>query len=404
MSVAALLDEIAEVGRDEVRGGYSRHLFDDADLALRAWFIARAEGLGLRVEADANANLWAWWDAPGDSAVITGSHLDSVPGGGAYDGPLGVVSALEAVRLLRASGFTPVRPLAVCVFAEEEGSRFNAPCLGSRLLAGELGLADLAERTDAAGRTFTEVWAGAGYDPARIGGDPERLRRIGAFVELHVEQGLDLEDRGEPLAVATAILAHGRWRATFTGEGNHAGTTPMAARRDPVVAAARGVLAVREVAAASGPLARGTVGRVAAIPGGSNVVASRAQLWIDVRDGEDDGVRAMVAQLTAELERVAADEGCGVEIVEESFSTRVDFDAALRDRISGVLGGIPAIPTGAGHDAGILSPYVPTAMLFVRNPTGVSHAPAEGARAADCEAGAVALAAVLRDLAGDADD
>ncbi len=402
MTVAGLLDEIAGIGRDPVHGGYSRHLFDAADLELRAWFRAKAEALGLRFEADGNANLWAWWDAPGESAVVTGSHLDSVPGGGAFDGPLGVLSALEAVRMLRAEGFTPARPIAVCVFAEEEGSRFNAPCLGSRLLSGELGLADLAERTDADGQSFADVWTGAGYDPERLGADPERLGRIGAFVELHVEQGLDLEHRGAPLAVATGILAHGRWRATFTGEGNHAGTTPMSARRDPVVAAAAGVLAVREIAAASGSLARGTVGRVAVVPGGSNVVASRAQLWIDVRDGDDDGVHAMVERIAEILARAAAEEGCDLELVQESFSTSVAFDPALRERIAGVLGGLPAIPTGAGHDAGILSPYLPTAMIFVRNPTGVSHAPAEGARIEDCEAGAAALAAVLRDLAGDA--
>ncbi len=402
MSVAALLAEIAGIGADPVRGGYSRHLFDDADLALRAWFVTKAEGLGLHVEADDNANLWAWWDAAGRDAVVTGSHLDSVPGGGAYDGPLGVVSALEAVRQLKDGGFAPARPLAVCVFAEEEGARFNAPCLGSRLLTGELGAADLAARTDAAGRTFAEVWAETGHDLERLGSDPERLGRIGAFVELHVEQGLDLEHRGEPIAVATAILAHGRWRATFTGEGNHAGTTPMGARRDPVVAAAGGVLAVREVAAASGSLARGTVGKVTVIPGGSNVVASRAQLWIDVRDEDDEGVRAMITRIADELTRVAGAEGCGVELVQESFTTRVRFDPALRERIAGVLGGVPAIPTGAGHDAGILSPYIPSAMIFVRNPSGVSHAPAEGAGDEDCEAGAVALAAVLRDLAGGA--
>lgn len=401
MTATALLAQIADIGRDPVRGGYSRHLFDDADLALREWFVERAAERGLRVERDGNGNLWAWWDA-GDlaaPAVVTGSHLDSVPGGGAYDGPLGVVSALAAVQALREERYRPRRPIAVCVFAEEEGARFNAPCLGSRLLVGELGLTDLADRVDARGTSFSEVWTAAGGDLERIGADPELLARVGVFVELHVEQGLDLAHRGAPVAVAEGILAHGRWRATFTGEGNHAGTTPMDSRHDPVVAVAQAVLAVRRVAASSGALLRGTVGRVEAVPGGSNVIASRAHAWVDVRAAHDHEVRAAIAELTAALGRIAADEGCEVELVEESFSPRVDFDPALRERLASLLGGAPVIPTGAGHDAGILSAHVPSAMLFVRNPTGVSHAPAESAEAADVEAGVEALAAVLRELA-----
>ena len=401
MTATELLAQIAEIGRDPVRGGYSRHLFDDADLALREWFAQRAAERGLRVEQDGNGNLWGWWDAgePAATAVVTGSHLDSVPGGGAYDGPLGVVSALAAVQTLREEGFRPSRPIAVCVFAEEEGSRFNAPCLGSRLLVGELGPPELAERVDAKGQRFTEVWASAGGDVDRLGADPARLARIGVFVELHVEQGLDLAHRGAPVAVAEGILAHGRWRATFTGEGNHAGTTPMDRRRDPVVAAAEAVLAVRRIAA--GRRVRGTVGRVEAIPGGSNVIASRAHAWVDVRAAQDAEVREAVAALGVELDRIAQAEGCDVELVEESFSPRVDFDPALRERLAGLLGGVPVIPTGAGHDAGILSAHVPSAMLFVRNPTGVSHAPAEGAEAVDVDAGVAALTAVLRALAGE---
>src|SRR5579862_563309 len=145
------LAEIADIGRDTVRGGYSRHLFDDADRQLREWFVARAAGIGLDVDYDRNGNIWAWWGPPGPGALVTGSHLDSVPGGGAFDGPLGVVSALDAVDLLRASGFIPARPLAVVVFGEEEGGRFGVPCLGSRLLTGTLA-ADAALRlTDADG-------------------------------------------------------------------------------------------------------------------------------------------------------------------------------------------------------------------------------------------------------------
>jgi len=409
--VVDLLAEIADVGRDPVRGGYSRHVFEPAELELRAWFTGRAAALGLSVEPDRNGNIWAHWGEPGPGTVGTGSHLDSVPGGGPLDGPLGVASALSAVARLRERGFVPARPVAVIAFAEEEGSRFGLACLGSKLMTGALKPAAVAALADADGVTFAQAAAAAGLEPAGIGRDDERLASLGAFVELHVEQGRALADLGAPVAVASAILAHGRWRVTFTGEGNHAGATPMAGRRDPVVAASAAVLAAREIAAArddpaGGVNARATVGRFAAVPGGTNVIASRVDAWLDVRGDTDAACRALVAEITAAIQVAAGRYGCRAELTQESYVTEVAFDAGLRGRmrtlLAGVpeLGDVPVLATGAGHDAGVLAAELPTAMLFVRNPTGVSHAPAETASAADCGAGARALAAVLADLAG----
>jgi len=403
VTVTARLAEIAGIGRDADRGGYSRHLFDATDAPLRDWFHRRASALGLPVEEDGDANLWAWWGTPGDEAVATGSHLDSVPGGGAYDGPLGIAAAFEAVAQLQAEGFTPARPIAVCAFAEEEGSRFGLPCLGTRLLTGAAEPGTALARVDAAGTSLAEAWAASGRDVAAVGPDPDRLARLAAFIELHVEQGRDLEDRGIPVSTASAIIPHGRWRLEITGEGNHAGTTTMEQRADPVVAAARVVLAVQEAARARPP-ARGTIGKVTVVPGGTNVIASRVVAWLDLRADHDEDVRALFEAVLAGARAGVEAEGCTLEVYEESVTPRVDFDAALTARVAGALrpefGEVPAIPTGAGHDAGILSSVVPTAMLFVRNPTGVSHAPGEGARDADCEAGARALAATLRALAG----
>src|SRR3984957_19222815 len=144
--VVDLLAEIADVGRDPVRGGYSRHVFEPAELELRAWFTRRSAALGLTVQPDGNGNIWAYWGEPGPGTVGTGSHLDSVPGGGPLDGPLGVASALSAVARLKERGFTPARPVAVVAFAEEEGSRFGIACLGSKLLAGAGAPAPLAGR------------------------------------------------------------------------------------------------------------------------------------------------------------------------------------------------------------------------------------------------------------------
>ncbi|MFB2599351.1 allantoate amidohydrolase [Herbiconiux sp. P17] len=411
--VLAGLDEIAGIGADAARGGFSRHLWNGADLELREWFTARAAAVGLDVEADRNGNLWAWWGTPGPGAVVTGSHLDSVPGGGAYDGPLGVVSALDAVRRLRASGFQPTKPLAVVMFAEEEGSRFGVACLGSRLMTGVLDPSRARNLRDADGLSLAEAGAAAGFDVAGLGADPAALERIGLFIELHVEQGRGLIDLDAPVALASSVLAHGRWRLEFRGQGNHAGTTLMGDRRDPMIAAARAVEAVQQVALAM-PGARATVGRLEAVPGGTNVIASAVRVWLDARADSDDETRMLVA----EIERRAG----ATSFAEESWSGRVEFDAPLRERLRaqltadaaraavGIVSGsagdasvaallsIPVLATGAGHDAGVLAGVVPTAMLFVRNPTGISHAPEEFAELADCLAGTDALESVLRGL------
>jgi N-carbamoyl-L-amino-acid hydrolase len=403
--VMDLLAEIEDIGRDPVRGGYSRHVFEPAEMELRAWFTGRARALGLAVEVDRNGNVWAHWGARGTGTVAVGSHLDSVPGGGALDGPLGVASALSAVARLTAHGVTPSRPVAVIAFAEEEGSRFGIACLGSKLVTGVIS-ADAALRlTDADGTTLAEAAAAAGVDPAGIGRDDERLAELAVFVELHVEQGRALADTDAPVAVAASILAHGRWRLRFTGEGNHVGATPMAGRRDPMAAAAAAILAARAIATGhdrplSGENARSTVGRLVPVPGGTNVIASRVDAWLDVRGDTDAATRALLAEVLAAAERAAADHGCGLEVTEESYADAVTFDPALRDRLTRVLGRPPALATGAGHDAGVLAAALPTAMLFVRNPTGVSHSPFETAAADDCRAGVDALAAVLLDLAG----
>ncbi|MFT7841337.1 allantoate amidohydrolase [Saccharothrix sp. BKS2] len=388
------LADLADVGRDPRRGGYSRHGFDRAELELRAWFTEQARRRGLDVRPDRNGNLWAWWGEPGPGAVVTGSHLDSVPGGGAFDGPLGVVSALQAVDLLRARGFTPARPLAVVVFVEEEGGRFGVACLGSRLMTGAISAEAACALTDADGVTFGEAAHAAGFDPLRMGRDRRALSSIGAFVELHVEQGRGLE---VPVGLASSILAHGRWRLTFTGEGNHAGATLVEDRRDPMLPAAAAVLAARRAATGG---ARATVGRVVPNPGGTNVIASSVDVWLDARADDEPRTREVVEAVTAAAREAARDEGCEVVVREESWGGTVTFDAGLMAEVRAAIGAdTPALPTGAGHDAGVLAAHVPTAMLFVRNPTGVSHAPGEHAEPDDCAAGVVALATTLEHLA-----
>jgi beta-ureidopropionase / N-carbamoyl-L-amino-acid hydrolase len=396
-TVTSLLDSIADVGRDPVRGGYTRPVYSAAELDLRAWFSEQAGRRGLAVETDRNGILWAWWGEPQRGALVTGSHLDSVPGGGAFDGPLGVASALVAVDVLKARGVEPNRSLAVAVFPEEEGSRFGVACLGSRLLTGAIDADRARNLRDDDGNTLADVARRNGLDPRLLGRDEEALGRIGDFVELHVEQGRGLGEDGPAIAVGSSILGHGRWKLSVHGQGNHAGTTLMEDRQDPMVAAAQIVLAVRQVAAGRRD-ARATVGRLQPVPGGTNVIASRVDLWLDIRHPDDKVTAGLVEAIHGKAQKIAAFEGCTATLTEESFSGTVQFDPALQRQVGNALPGAPLLATGAGHDAGVLAGHAPSAMVFVRNPTGISHSPEEHVEDADADAGAEALADVLEAL------
>ena len=395
---------LAAIGRDPA-GGWTRLAWTDEDRAARSWFEAEAGARGLTVEPDPAGNLWAWWPGPGEAeeggVVAVGSHLDTVRRGGAYDGALGVVSGLVAVGELIARGVEPRRPVAVVAFADEEGGRFGVPTFGSRLLTGALDPPEVLGRSDQDGVTVAEAMAAAAIDPERAGADPARLGRLGAFVELHVEQGRGLADLGQPVALASAMWPHGRWRLTLTGEANHAGTTRLADRRDPMLGLAAAVLAAR--AAATELDAVATVGRVEVDPNSSNSVPGRVSAWLDARAAQDQTLDWLVTAFQTAVEDAAGRNGLTAELTPESRSPGVAFDADLTARLDARLraDGLepPALPTAAGHDAGALAAAVPTAMLFVRNPTGTSHSPAETAELADCLTGVQALASVIEDLA-----
>ncbi|MER5280298.1 allantoate amidohydrolase [Streptomyces sp. NPDC002809] len=398
---------LRNIGRNAESGGYRRYAWTGADADCRLWFRMQAEARGLDCEVDRNGNQWAWLGDPlaGD-AVVTGSHLDSVPDGGAFDGPLGVVSSFAALDELRRRGVEFTRPLAITNFGDEEGARFGLACVGSRLAAGQL-TAEAAHRLrDGDGITLPQAMEAAGYDPDAIGPDPERLARIGAFVELHVEQGRSLDVGGDPVGIASAIWPHGRWRFDFRGEANHAGTTRLVDRRDPMLTYAETVLAARREAELTGALA--TFGKIAVEPNGVNAIPSLVRGWLDSRAADQDTLDTVVAGIERAAREHAGRAGIDLDVVRESFTPVVEFQHALRDELGAILKGsairdtgrdVPVLGTGAGHDAGILSASVPTAMLFVRNPTGISHSPAEYAAEDDCVAGVIALADVLEGLA-----
>lgn len=430
VEVEAALGELSRIGAPEEAGsGWNRLAWTEAHLAARDWFADRARRLGLEVEDDAAGNRWAWWQPPGAAAspaIATGSHLDTVPDGGAFDGALGVVAGLSAVAALQAGRAELVRPVAVVAFADEEGVRFATPTFGSRVLTGALDAQALLDRRDDRGVTLGEALRAAGVDPARLGPEPERVARLAAVVELHVEQGRALADLGAPLAVGSRVWPRGRWRLRVHGESNHAGTTPMGRRRDASVVLAAAVTAARDAASRHGGVA--TVGHQRLSPNTPSAVPGFAEGLLDARAPDDAALEVITADWTTQVHAAATTARCETEVERVARSAGVDFDEGLRERLraAAVRAGAgepaqattaallespaqattaslresPAQATAAGHDAAALAAAgVPAGMLFVRNPTGVSHAPAEHAESSDVVAGVRALTAVLEDLA-----
>ena len=398
----AMWSTLAPVGRSAASGGYFRQPWASAEGELRSWFVEACAQRGLRVVGDGLGNLVGWWGEEHatrpDERLLTGSHLDSVLDGGAYDGPLGVVSALAAIDRLRERGVVPARPVGVSVFVEEEGSRFGLACLGSRLLTGATSWERARELRDRDGVALPDALEAAGL-PGPGPADPDLLAGVTTFVELHVEQGRALVDLGRAVGVASGIWPHGRYRFELTGTADHAGTTRMQDRADPMLTYAATALAADEQARLRG--SRATFGRVEVVPNGTNAVPSRVTAWLDARAESEDAVTDLVAALEQAATRRAGTAGTTARVVAESVSGLVlcDPDLARRGAADHSGGDWPVLPTQAGHDAGVLSAAgIPTVMLFVRNPTGVSHSPAEHAELPDCLAGVDALADTLERL------
>ena len=394
MTFDQLWSALEPIGRHPESGGYRRFAWTNEDATLREWFSGEARARGLDLTSDRAGNQWAWWGDPdaavavGKPGLVIGSHLDSVPDGGAFDGPLGVVSAFAALDSLRANGFTPNRPIGVVNFGDEEGARFGVACAGSQILTGALDADHARSLRDQSGTSMAEAMFRTGRDPVTVGKDDETLRRVGTFVELHVEQGRLLDSHDRAVAVGTSIWPHGRWRIELVGEANHAGTTRLVDRSDPTLDLAKVITAAREEAERRDCVA--TVGKLQVVPNGVNAIPSQVTAWLDARGANESSVRELVEMVAVSGRSTA---------VEESFSSETIFDAELASRLASVLDDAPQISTGAGHDAGALARAgIPTAMLFVRNPSGVSHSPAEFAERTDCLAGVAALARVVEEL------
>jgi len=387
-----LFAELAAIGH--AAGGWNRMAWGPGEDAARAWFATTAEALGLEIVQDPAGNLWAVEPGGADGPFdAVGSHVDSVADGGAFDGALGVVTGLVAVEAARRAGGAP-RPLAVGAMVDEEGPRFGAAIFGSRALTGELDVDGVLARSDPDGSVLRDLAALRGVTAETLRAAPAFLPRVASWIEVHVEQGRQLVDVPAPLAVATSLAARERWRCTLRGVSDHAGTAAMAGRRDALVPAARAVLAAHDLALAEeGAVA--TVGRISALPGSTNQVPGEARLSLDVRAPD----QSAVDRVRDGVHAAARAEGIETEWTLETADPGCVFDDGLRAALHGAARaeGQAAIDMAAyaGHDAGVLARHIPAAMLFVRNPTGISHNPAETASEEDCLAACAVLARVL---------
>jgi beta-ureidopropionase / N-carbamoyl-L-amino-acid hydrolase len=387
-----LFAELAAIGHEPA--GWNRMAWGPGEDAARAWFRASAGALGLALEQDPAGNLWAVEPGGGETPFdAVGSHVDSVADGGAFDGALGVVAGLVAVEAARRAGGAP-RPLAVGAMVDEEGPRFGAAIFGTRALCGELDVDAVLARTDPEGTVLRDLAALRGVTAETVRAAPAFLGRVASWIEVHVEQGRGLADVPAPLAVATSLAARERWRCTVRGVSDHAGTAAMAGRRDALVPAARAVVAAHELALAE-PGAVATVGRISALPGSTNQVPGEARLSLDVRAP----AQAALERVRDGVHNAARAPGVEAEWTLETADAGCVFDDGLRSALheAARAEGQRAVDLAAyaGHDAGVFARHLPTAMLFVRNPTGISHNPAESASEEDCLAACAVLARTL---------
>lgn len=366
-----------------------------AHATLTPWF----QSAGLTVHTDALGNLIGRRHGPPESKrLLIGSHIDSVPNAGKYDGVLGVLIGLAVAEALEHE------PLAIgldiLAFSEEEGVRFAKPYLGSRAIASTFDSAWLA-RTDEAGITLTQAIENFGLDPTQLPAAAYDSLEILGYIEPHIEQGPLLESRGEALGVVTSIIGQSRLRLSFRGRAAHAGTTPMDNRQDALVAAATFIAAVRRTASET-PDLRATVGRVEVTPNAPNVVPALVELSLDVRHAEDEVREQAIINLLDEAYQLAQREGLAFTVLERSSQTSVKMDPALTTQLHAAASanGTPPLSmvSGAGHDAVILSERFPVAMLFLRHPGGVSHHPDETVEEADVATAIEVLTTFVRAL------
>jgi len=402
--LSAEIEELASIS-EAPAPAVTRIVFTPTDLKARAWLVSRCEIAGLKVRQDAIGNIFARWtgseaNAP---AVGTGSHIDAIPNAGKYDGVVGVLGGLEAIRSLQVGGFHPKHSIELLVFTSEEPTRFGIGCLGSRLLSGTLSVDAARRLADKEGNALEDVRRKAGYN-----GRFEEVKLPSgyykAFVELHIEQGPLLEQQKFPLGIVSSIAAPASLRISIEGAGGHAGGVLMSGRRDALCAAAELILAIEHAARSSGAVDTvATVGICEVFPGAVNSIPSRVHLSVDIRDTNLERRDAVMRMITGVGEAIAGRRH--VEIHEEVLNS--DAPAQCAPAILEVLSEsckkhrldfVPMV-SRAYHDSLFMSRVAPVAMLFIPCRNGYSHRPDEYASPEDIRRGVLVLAETLASLA-----
>jgi hydantoinase/carbamoylase family amidase len=393
-----LTDDLERLAEFSSAGpGTTRLAWSPEHLSALNWLGSRAEAAGMIAELDSAGNLIARWgaDRPG-GALVLGSHLDSVPAGGRYDGALGVLGALAAVELLRERGFEPSRPVWLVAFMDEEGTRFGESMFGSRAFVGE-NLSSYLEQRDSDGVRVAEAMRATGLDPATVG-SAATVDEAAAFIELHVEQGRVLTDAGVDVGVVTAIVGLVQASVEICGQSDHGGATPMTGRRDALVAAARIITALRDWARSESETTA-TIGTISVAPGAYNVIPGRCTFSVDLRAADESDFEAAPAQLSRLIGRLAEEESVEATVVFTDQIPPAPMDDELIELIERAAEGEGAshmrLPSGAGHDAQVLARRVPAAMVFVPSQEGISHSPDEFTTPEHCELGARILARLI---------
>jgi N-carbamoyl-L-amino-acid hydrolase len=393
----ANLESLSRIGRTQ-QGGNGRVAFSAADLEGRQYVMGLMQAAGLAVSIDAAGNILGRREGsdPDLPPLMLGSHIDSVPEGGHYDGPLGSLGAIEIVQSLADRRVSTRHPIVVVIFQNEEGGKTGSRVMSGVFKAEELDLISHSGRTIREGITFS-------------GGDPENLAaaRIGpgeiaAFLELHVEQGAVLEKAETTIGVVTGIVGIRRWTVTVEGVANHAGTTPMDARRDALLAAARFIQAVNQVVTAMEGDQVATVGMIQASPGAPNVIPGRVTMSLELRDLEMEKIERLYRTVHVSAQRIARESGTTIELDEFYLSAGAPTDEQVMRLIeeSATELGLSSrrVPSGAGHDAQSIAPIAPTGMIFIPSIDGISHSPDEYSGPEDLIAGVNVLLNTLLKL------
>ncbi len=397
------MESLGEIGRQPGVPGINRPGFSDADMEARRFMSERMRQAGLTVSMDAVGNLSGLWETGEGARVMAGSHVDTVPMGGFFDGALGVCAALECVRTLRDAGGEPAHPIEVIATAEEEG-RFGG-MLGAEALAGRVDPAWLEAAVDEKGLKLTDAMRSQGLKPQLYSTARRDPASVKAFLEVHVEQGPVLDRAGIPIGIVDVVSGVFNWTVRLTGETNHSGTTPMELRRDAFAGLAAFAADIPSIiAAVGGDQTRVTIGAVELKPGFPHSIPGEAVFSLVGRDTKLTTMRRLAAECRRRIDDIAETAALGVAMSEHSWIEPRACDQGIVALLSAQAEklGLRALvmPSGAGHDAQLMSELTRTGLIFVPSVGGVSHAPDEHTRWPDVEAGANLLLHALAELSG----